>query len=91
MKNEQTQWNCCHDHQYPYGVNIDDDDRPRCVWCESLRADALERRVVEMNRQLEVAEKLLSNATPHPTFLSMEQQEKWAKDFGKWWAKRMAR
>lgn len=51
----------------------------------------LEDRITNLEIQLDVAEKLLSKATPHPTFLSMEQMENWAKEFGEWWAERMAR
>lgn len=78
----------CDNHTYPYGVEIDGDHRPICVWCEALRADELERKIVDLNNQLRIAENLLLNATPNPKFLTMGYQEKWAKEFGKWWAKR---
>ena len=42
----------CNDHRWPYGVDIEGDCRPRCVWCEALRGDALERKLLHVNGQL---------------------------------------
>lgn len=47
----------CGDHQWPYGVDIDGDNRPMCVWCESLRADALERKAVDAIRERDACHK----------------------------------
>jgi hypothetical protein len=34
-------------------VDIEGDCRPRCVWCEALRGDALERKLLHANGQLD--------------------------------------
>lgn len=38
----------CQKHEWPYGVELEGDARPRCVWCEALRADTLERRLIDL-------------------------------------------
>lgn len=41
----------CDEHQWPYGADIDPDCRPVCGWCEALRADALERKLIDLKHQ----------------------------------------
>lgn len=81
--------NCllCDDHQWPYGYDIDGDNRPVCVWCEALRADALEKKLIDTLKQISEARTLLANSTPNAKLIPLEnQQVEWSERFGKWWA-----
>ena len=83
----------CSDHEWPYGFDLDGDNRPKCVWCEALRADALEGKLVDAENMLQRAEWLLSHASPNDkcaTLLhaTLTFDEEWAQAFGKWWAQR---
>ncbi len=42
----------CDRHQWPYGVDVEGACLPMCVWCEALRADALEQRVLTLRNAL---------------------------------------
>lgn len=85
-RHENRSLSVCSEHEWPYGFELDGDCRPSCVWCEALRADALERKFLDAVKLIRDVSELLVNATPNAKLLTEEQQREWTQKFGAWYA-----